>query len=66
MNITSYYAGSSFVGYEHCVIWQRVPGVLNVPQSFKMVITVYKLAQCNIPEDLNLNIQQYHWKNKNL
>jgi hypothetical protein len=44
MDIPSYYTGSSFVGYEHCVIWQRVPDVLKALHSFKMVITIYKLA----------------------
>ena len=66
MVIPLYYTGSSFVGYEHCVIWQIVPDVLKALHSFKMVITIYKLAQHNILEDLNLNIQQQHWKNKNL
>lgn len=65
MDMPSYYTGSSFVGYEHCVIWQRVSDVLKVLHSYKMVINIYKLAQHNIPEDLNLNIQQHHWKNKN-
>ena len=63
--IPLYYTGSSFVECGHCVIWQMAPDVLKALHSFKPVITIYKLAQYNILEDLNLNIQQY-WKNKSL
>jgi hypothetical protein len=54
------------VANEYCVIWQIVPDVLKALHSFKMVITIYKLPRHNIPEDLNVNIQQHYWQKKNL
>jgi len=47
-------------GLLHCVDWLKVTDILKTLQDFKTSITINKLIQHNIPEDMNLQSKTSH------